>query len=167
MGIDLGTANTLVYVKGQGILLSEPSVVAIDTNTNKVRAVGNDARDMIGRTPKNIVAIRPMRNGVISDFEVTESMLRYFIQKVHNRKRLAMPRIAICVPSGITSVEKRAVVDSARRANASRVYTIEEPMAAAIGAGLPIHAPAGHMIVDVGGGTLPPSIFPSIRVSSD
>ena len=153
MGIDLGTANTLVYVKGQGIVLSEPSVVAINRDTNEVRAVGSEAKNMIGRTPGNIVAIRPMKDGVIADFEITEAMLRYFIGKVHNRRRLVTPRIAISVPSGITSVEKRAVTESARNAGAKQVYTIEEPMAAAIGAGLPVHEPQGCMIVDIGGGT--------------
>ena len=153
MGIDLGTANTLVYVKGQGIVLSEPSVVAINRDTNEVRAVGSEAKNMIGRTPGNIVAIRPMKDGVIADFEITEAMLRYFIGKVHNRRRLVTPRVAISVPSGITSVEKRAVIESARNAGAKQVYTIEEPMAAAIGAGLPVHEPQGCMIVDIGGGT--------------
>jgi rod shape-determining protein MreB len=153
MGIDLGTANTLVYVRGQGIVLSEPSVVAINKDTNSVRAVGNEAKSMIGRTPSNIAPIRPLKDGVIADFELTEAMLRYFIRKVHNRRRLAWPRIAIGVPSGITEVEKRAVIDSAKRAHAQKVYIIEEPMAAAIGAGLPVHEPAGNMIVDVGGGT--------------
>ena len=153
MGIDLGTANTLVYVKGQGIVLSEPSVVAINRDTNEVRAVGSEAKNMIGRTPGNIVAIRPMKDGVIADFEITEAMLRYFIGKVHNRRRLVTPRIAISVPSGITSVEKRAVTESARNAGAKQVYTIEEPMAAAIGAGLPVQEPQGCMIVDIGGGT--------------
>ena len=175
MGIDLGTANTLVYVKGQGIVLSEPSVVAIDKNKNKVRAVGIEAKEMIGRTPQNIVAIRPMRHGVISDFEITESMLRYFIQKVHNKGRLAMPRVAICVPTGITPVEQRAVREAAIRARASVVYTIEEPLAAAIGAGLPIEAAAGHMIVDIGGGTTEVAVLSlggivmdrSIRVAGD
>jgi len=175
MGIDLGTANTLVYVKGQGIVLSEPSVVAVDTETGGVRAVGNEAKNMIGRTPSNIVAIRPMRDGVIADFEVTEAMLRYFIHKVHNRNRLAWPRVAISVPSGITEVEKRAVTDSARHAGALRVYTIEEPMAAAIGAGLPVHEPAGNMIVDIGGGTTEVAVISlggivfckSVRVAGD
>lgn len=153
MGIDLGTANTLVYVRGQGIVLSEPSVVAINKDTGATRAVGNEAKSMIGRTPGNIVAIRPMRDGVIADFEVTEAMLRYFIHKVHNRRRLVTPRVAISVPSGITAVEKRAVTESAAHAGAKKVYTIEEPMAAAIGAGLPVHEPQGCMIVDIGGGT--------------
>ena len=153
MGIDLGTANTLVYVKGQGIVLSEPSVVAINTSRNKVEAVGEEAKNMIGRTPGNIVAIRPMKDGVIADFEVTEAMLRHFITKVHNRRRLVTPRIAISIPSGITSVEKRAVTESARNAGAKQVFTIEEPMAAAIGAGLPVNEPQGCMMVDIGGGT--------------
>jgi len=175
MGIDLGTANTLVYVKGQGIVLSEPSVVAVDTDTGGVRAVGNDAKNMIGRTPGNIVAIRPMKDGVIADFEVTEAMLRYFIRKVHNRNRLAWPRVAISVPSGITEVEKRAVTDSAKHAGALRVYTIEEPMAAAIGAGLPVQEPAGNMIVDIGGGTTEVAVISlggivfckSVRIAGD
>lgn len=175
MGIDLGTANTLVYVKGQGIVLSEPSVVAINRDTNEVRAVGNEAKNMIGRTPSNIVPIRPLKGGVIADFELTEAMLRYFIKKVHNRRRLAWPRIAVGVPSGITEVEKRAVVDSARRAGAQKVYIIEEPMAAAIGAGLPVHEPAGNMVVDVGGGTTEVAVISlggivfckSIRVAGD
>ncbi len=153
MGIDLGTANTLVYVKGQGIVLSEPSVVAINKDSGKVRAVGNEAKNMIGRTPGNIVAIRPMKDGVIADFDVTEAMLRYFIEKVHNRRRLVSPRVAICVPSGSTAVERRALTESAAQAGAKRVYTIEEPMAAAIGAGLPVHEAQGCMIVDIGGGT--------------
>ena len=175
MGIDLGTANTLVYVKGQGIVLSEPSVVAVHTDTGGVRAVGNDAKNMIGRTPGNIVAIRPMKDGVIADFEVTEAMLRYFIGKVHNRNWLAWPRVAISVPSGITEVEKRAVTDSAKHAGAMRVYTIEEPMAAAIGAGLPVQEPAGNMIVDIGGGTTEVAVISlggivfckSVRVAGD
>ncbi len=153
MGIDLGTANTLVYVRGQGIVLSEPSVVAKNIDTGKVRAVGNEGKDMIGRTPGNIVAIRPMKDGVIADFDITEQMLKYFIQKVHNRRHLVWPRVAVCVPSGITAVERRAVIESAREAGATRVHLIEEPMAAAIGAGLPVHEPQGCMIVDIGGGT--------------
>jgi rod shape-determining protein MreB len=175
MGIDLGTANTLVYVRGQGIVLSEPSVVAINKDTRKVRAVGNEGKNMIGRTPGNIVAIRPMQDGVISDFEVTEEMLRYFIQKVHNRKQLVWPRVAVCVPSGITPVEKRAVTESAEQAGAKRVYTIEEPMAAAIGAGLPVNEPQGCMIVDIGGGTTEVAVISlggivfckSVRVAGD
>ena len=153
MGIDLGTANTLVYVRGQGIVLSEPSVVAINRDTDRVRAVGNEAKEMIGRTPSNIVAIRPMKDGVIADFDITEAMLRYFITKVHNRRRLVWPRVAIGIPSGITAVEKRAVTESASLAGAKKVFLIEEPMAAAIGAGLPVHEPQGCMIVDIGGGT--------------
>ena len=154
MGIDLGTANTLVYVKGQGIVLSEPSVVAINKEQNgAVCAVGNEAKAMIGRTPGHIVAIRPLKDGVIADFEYTEAMLRYFMQKVHNRKKLVTPRVAISVPSGITSVEERAVIESARKAGAKEVFIIEEPMAAAIGAGLPVDEPQGCMVVDIGGGT--------------
>ena len=153
MGIDLGTANTLVYVKGQGIVLCEPSVVAIQKGSNNVLAVGDEAKRMLGRTPGNIVAIRPLKDGVIADFEVTESMLRYFTEKVHNRKILVRPRMVVAVPSGITEVEKRAVRDSAEHAGAREVYLIEEPMAAAIGVGLPVHEPAGNMIIDIGGGT--------------
>lgn len=154
IGIDLGTANTLVYVKGQGVVLCEPSVVAIDRVTHSVLAVGEEAKRMLGRTPGNIVAIRPMKDGVIADFDITEAMLRYFIRKVHKTNRLVSPRVVIAVPSGITEVEKRAVKDSAERAGArSPVYLVEEPIAAAIGVGLPIHEPAGNMIVDIGGGT--------------
>ncbi|MBX7148300.1 rod shape-determining protein [bacterium] len=156
LAIDLGTANTLVYVKGKGIVSSEPSVVAVrrDARGNKkVLAVGKEAKEMLGRTPGNIEAIRPMKDGVIADFEVTEAMLRYFIRKAHNRKTLVRPRIMICVPFGITEVEKRAVKESAESAGAREVYLIEEPMAAAIGAGLPITEPSGNMIVDIGGGT--------------
>lgn len=175
MGIDLGTANTLVYVKGQGIVLSEPSVVAINKDTKKVRAVGSEGKNMIGRTPGNIVAIRPMKDGVIADFEVTEAMLRHFIRKVHNHRRLVTPRIAICVPSGITAVEKRAVTESATRAGAKKVFLIEEPMAAAIGAGLPVNEPQGCMIVDIGGGTTEVAVISlggivhckSVRVAGD
>ncbi len=175
MAIDLGTANTLVYVKGQGIVLSEPSVVAVNKDTDKVRAVGNEAKNMIGRTPGNIVAIRPMKDGVIADFEIAEEMLRYFIQKVHNRKRLVWPRVAISVPSGITPVERRAVTESAMQAGAKQVFTIEEPMAAAIGAGLPVQEPQGCMIVDIGGGTTEVAVISlggivfskSVRVAGD
>ena len=154
IGIDLGTATTLVYVKGQGVVLCEPSVVAIDRHTHQVLAVGEEAKRMLGRTPGNIVAIRPMKDGVIADFEITEAMLRYFIRKVHRRMPLVTPRVVIAVPSGITEVEKRAVKDSAERAGArSPVYLVEEPIAAAIGVGLPIHEPSGNMVVDIGGGT--------------
>lgn len=152
IGIDLGTANTLVYAKDRGIVLREPSVVAIQSSTNRVLAVGEEAKRMLGRTPGNIVAIRPLRAGVIADFDITEAMLKYFIRKVHN-KRMMKPRVIIAVPSGITEVEKRAVKESAERAGAKDVYLIEEPMAAAIGVGLPVQEPAGNMIVDIGGGT--------------
>jgi rod shape-determining protein MreB len=153
MAVDLGTANTLVYVRGRGIVLNEPSVVAVNTNTRGIVAVGSAAKRMIGRTPSNIVAIRPLKDGVIADFDTTERMLRYFIQQVHRRRRFAQPRIVICVPSGITAVERRAVKDTGYAAGARRVYIIEEPMAAALGAGLPVHEPTGNMIVDIGGGT--------------
>ena len=155
LAIDLGTANTVLYVKGKGIVLREPSVVAVrkDSRGSRVLAVGKEAKEMLGRTPGNIVAIRPMKDGVIADFEVTEAMLRYFINKVHNRRTLVHPRIIISVPSGITQVEKRAVRETAESAGAREVYLIEEPMAAAIGAGLPITEPTANMIVDIGGGT--------------
>ena len=156
LAIDLGTANTLVYVKGRGIVVSEPSVVAVTKDgrgPDKVRAVGREAKEMLGRTPGNIVAIRPMKEGVIADFEIAEAMLRYFITRVHNRSTLVRPRIVVAVPSGITEVEKRAVRESAMSAGAREVYLIEEPMAAAIGAGLPVTEPSGNMIVDIGGGT--------------
>jgi len=155
LAIDLGTANTLVSVKGKGIVINEPSVVAIKEgkHKNKVLAVGKEAKEMIGKTPKDIIAIRPMKNGVIADFSVTEEMIRYFIQKVHNRKSLIRPRIVICVPYGLTQVERKAVKESALSAGAREVYLIEEPMAAAIGAGLPVRDPQGSMVIDIGGGT--------------
>jgi rod shape-determining protein MreB len=153
MAVDLGTANTLVYVRGRGIVLNEPSVVAINTKTGAILAVGAEAKRMIGRTPAHIVAIRPLKDGVIADFDVTEKMLRYFIQKVHRRSFLAKPRVVVCVPSGITGVEQRAVEEATISAGARSAYIIEEPMAAAIGAGLPVHEPTGNMIVDIGGGT--------------
>ncbi len=178
LAIDLGTATTLTFVKGKGIVSNEPSVVAVQRNgngTKKVLAVGKEAKEMLGRTPGNIVAVRPMKDGVIADFEVTEAMLRYFITRAHNRRTLARPRIIICVPSGITEVEKRAVRDSALAAGAREVYLIEEPMAAAIGAGLPITEPSGNMIVDIGGGTTEVAVISlagivwskSIRVGGD
>ncbi len=156
LAIDLGTANTKIYVKGRGIVSCEPSVVAVQRDvrgSKKVLAVGRDAKEMLGKTPGNIVAIRPMKDGVIADFEVTEAMLRYFINRAHNHKTLVRPRIIICVPFGVTEVEKRAVKESAESAGAREVYLIEEPMAAAIGAGLPITEPTGNMVVDIGGGT--------------
>ncbi|KMY68615.1 rod shape-determining protein MreB [Desulfocarbo indianensis] len=178
MAIDLGTANTLVYVKGKGIVLSEPSVVAVRKDArqgNRVLAVGKEAKMMLGRTPGNIVAIRPMKDGVIADFEVTEAMLRHFIRKVHHRRTLIRPRIIISVPSGITQVEKRAVRESAESAGAREVYLIEEPMAAAIGAGLPITEPTSNMVVDIGGGTTEVAVISlagivyskSVRVGGD
>jgi rod shape-determining protein MreB len=156
LAIDLGTATTLVYVKGKGIVSAEPSVVAVQKDARggrRVLAVGKDAKEMLGRTPHGITAIRPMKDGVIADFEITEAMLRYFIQRAHNRRTLVRPRIIICVPHGITEVERRAVRESAENASAREVYLIEQPMAAAIGAGLPITEPSGNMIVDIGGGT--------------
>ena len=175
LGIDLGTANTLVYAKGRGIISSEPSVVAIDVEKRRVRAVGAEAKSMLGRTPGSIRAVRPLRDGVIADFEIAEAMLRYFIQKAHNRSTYLRPRIVISVPSGITEVEKRAVRESALSASAREVYLIEEPMAAAIGAGLPITEPSGNMIVDIGGGTTEVAIISlagivyanSVRVGGD
>jgi rod shape-determining protein MreB len=178
LAIDLGTANTLVYVKGKGIVLSEPSVVAVRTDNrarNRVLAVGSEAKNMLGRTPGNIVAIRPMRDGVIADFEVTEAMLRHFIHKVHNRRSLVRPRVIIAVPSGITQVEKRAVKESAESAGAREVFLIEEPMAAAIGANLPITEPTCNMVVDIGGGTTEVAVISlagivysrSLRVAGD
>jgi rod shape-determining protein MreB len=153
LAIDLGTANTLVFARGKGIVVNEPSIVAINKVTGEVEAVGKEAKEMLGRTPGNIVAIRPMKDGVIADFKVTEKMLNYFIQKAHNRKMLVHPRIVIGVPSEITQVEKRAVMDSAYRAKASEVHLVEQAMVAAIGAGLPITEPSGNMVVDIGGGT--------------
>ncbi len=175
MAVDLGTANTLVYVRGRGIVLNEPSVVAVNQDTGGILAVGIEAKKMIGRTPGNIVAIRPLKDGVIADFDTTERMLRYFIQKVHKRSYLAKPRIVVCVPSGITGVEHRAVKDAGYAAGARKVYIIEEPMAAAIGAGLPIHEPTGNMVVDIGGGTTEVAVISlggivtalSIRVGGD
>ena len=153
LAIDLGTANTLIYAKGKGIVVNEPSIVAINKNTGEVEAVGKEAKEMLGRTPGNIVAIRPLKDGVIADFKVTEKMLNYFIQKAHNRKMLVHPRIVIGVPSEITQVEKRAVMESAYQAKASEVHLVEQAMVAAIGAGVPITEPSGNMIVDIGGGT--------------
>ncbi|MGH3453312.1 MAG: rod shape-determining protein [Nocardioidaceae bacterium] len=153
MAVDLGTANTLVYVRGRGVLLNEPSVVALNSQTHEILAVGHEAKRMLGRTPDSITAIRPMRDGVIADFESTEQMLRLFIQQVHRRRYFAKPRLVVCVPSGITSVEQRAVKEAGYQAGARRVYIVEEPMAAAIGAGLPVHEATGNMVVDVGGGT--------------
>ncbi len=175
MAVDLGTANTLVYVRGRGVVLNEPSVVAINQTSGGILAVGADAKRMIGRTPGNIVAIRPLKDGVIADFDTTERMLRYFIQKVHKRRHLAKPRIVVCVPSGITGVEQRAVKDAGYAAGARKVYIIEEPMAAAIGAGLPVHEPMGNMVVDIGGGTTEVAVISlggivtaqSIRVGGD
>lgn len=175
MGIDLGTANTLVHVRGQGIVLSEPSVVAVQSSTGKVLAVGQEAKRMLGRTPGDIIAIRPMKDGVIADFETVEKMIRYFIAKVHNRHTLVKPRIVIGVPAGITEVEKRAVRESAEQAGAREIYLIEEALAAAIGAQIPIHEPAGNMVVDIGGGTTEIAVISlggmviadSIRVGGD
>jgi rod shape-determining protein MreB len=175
MAIDLGTANTLVYVRGRGIVLNEPSVVAVNTLNGDILAVGAEAKRMIGRTPSHIRAVRPLKDGVIADFDITEKMLRYFIQKVHQRKFLAKPRIVVCVPSGITGVEQRAVEEASYSAGARAAYIIEEPMAAAIGAGLPIHEPTGNMIVDIGGGTTEVAVISlggvvtatSVRVGGD
>ncbi len=177
IAIDLGTANTLVYVKGRDIVLNEPSVVAYSFKNGRkvVHAVGQDARSMLGRTPGNIEAIRPMKDGVIAVFEVAEAMIKHFIQKVHNRRRFVNPKVVICVPSGATAVEKRAIHQSAEQAGASKVYLIQEPMAAALGAGLPIHEPAGSMVVDIGGGTTEVAVLSldgivysrSVRVGGD
>jgi rod shape-determining protein MreB and related proteins len=177
IAVDLGTANTLVYVRGRGIVLNEPSVVAINTKNGAILAVGSEAKNMIGRTPGHIVAIRPLKDGVIADFDVTEKMLRYFIQKVHRRATtfLNKPRVVVCVPSGITGVEQRAVEEASIQAGARSAYIIEEPMAAAIGAGLPVHEPAGNMVVDIGGGTTEVAVISlggivtsaSIRIGGD
>src|ERR1700741_3605015 len=177
MAIDLGTANTLVYVKDKGIVLNEPSVVAISIMNGKkqILAVGNEAKQMLGRTPGNIVAIRPLRDGVIADFEVTEAMIKHFIRKVHNRRSFVSPKMVICVPSGSTAVERRAIRESAESAGASLVMLIEEPMAAAIGAGLPVTEPTGSMVVDIGGGTTEVAVISlggivyakSVRVGGD
>lgn len=174
MAVDLGTANTLVYVRNRGVVLNEPSVVAINTHTNEALAVGMDAKRMIGRTPSYVRAIRPLRDGVIADFDITERMLRYFIQRVH-RRRWAKPRIVICVPSGITGVERRAVEEAAYHAGARRAFTIDEPMAAAIGCDLPVNEPIGSMVIDIGGGTTEVAVIAlggivvskSIRVGGD
>ncbi|HJR99275.1 MAG TPA: rod shape-determining protein, partial [Actinomycetota bacterium] len=175
MAVDLGTANTLVYVRGRGVVLNEPSVVAINTLTGAILAVGAEAKRMIGRTPSHIQAVRPLKDGVIADFDVTEKMLRYFIQRVHKRRLLAKPRVVVCVPSGITGVEQRAVEEATIAAGSRRAYIIEEPMAAAIGAGLPVHEPTGNMVVDIGGGTTEVAVISlggivtsqSIRIGGD
>ena len=175
MAVDLGTANTLVYVRGRGVVLNEPSVVAINQETKQVLSVGTEAKRMIGRTPAHIQAVRPLKDGVIADFDVTEKMLRYFIQKVHTRRFLAKPRVVVCVPSGITGVEQRAVEEATISAGARAAYIIEEPMAAAIGAGMPIHEPIGSMVVDIGGGTTEGAVISmggivtstSIRIGGD
>jgi len=175
MGIDLGTANTLVFVKNKGIVLNEPSIVAIDKDNKKILAVGTEAKKMVGRTPGNIIAIRPLKDGVIADFDTTERMLRYFIQKVHRNMAVARPRIVICVPSGITAVEKKAVVEATEQAGARAAYIIEEPLAAAIGSDLPIDEPTGSMVVDIGGGTSEVAVislggivaYQSLRIGGD
>ena len=175
LGIDLGTANTLVHVKGRGIVVREPSVVAIDKETHRILAVGDQAKRMVGRTPANIVAIRPLKDGVIADFEVTEKMLTYFIERVHRRRTFVYPRVMVGVPSGVTEVEKRAVIDASINAGAREAYVIEEPMAAAIGAGLPVSEPCGNMVVDIGGGTTEVAVISlggivthkSIRIAGD
>ncbi|MBI3989836.1 MAG: rod shape-determining protein [candidate division NC10 bacterium] len=175
LAIDLGTAATLIYVKGKGIVLSEPSVVAVKKSTNQVLKVGKEAKEMLGRTPGNIVAIRPMKDGVIADFDITEQMIKHFIAKIHNRTTLVRPRVVIGVPSGITQVERRAIRDAAEQAGAREVYLIEEPMAAAIGAGLPVQEPSGNMVVDIGGGTTEVAVISlsgivysqSVRIAGD
>lgn len=175
MGIDLGTANTLIYVKGKGILLREPSVVAINSDTKRVLAVGDEAKQMIGRTPGNIVAIRPLKDGVIADFDVTQTMMRKFIEKVSSKSSFTSPRIVVCFPSGVTEVEKRAIDEATKQAGARYVLLMEEPMAAAIGAGLPVNEPTGSMIVDIGGGTTEVAVISlggivtskSLRVAGD
>ena len=175
MGIDLGTANTCVHVRGRGILMREPSVIAIDRDTKRVLAVGEEAKRMVGRTPGNIIAIRPLRDGVIADFDQTEKMLRYFIEKVHRRKTWVHPQIVVGIPSGVTEVERRAVIEATIKAGADEAYLIEEPMAAAIGAGMPVADPTGSMIVDIGGGTTEVAVISlggivasrSIRVAGD
>ncbi|MEU0842966.1 rod shape-determining protein [Streptomyces sp. NPDC005962] len=175
MGIDLGTANTLVYLRGKGIVLNEPSVVAVNTVDGNVLSVGSAAKETMGRTPTNIVAVRPLRDGVIADFEVAERMLRYFIKKVMGTRRLARPRVVVCVPSGITGVERRAVMEAATQAGARQVHLVEEPIAAAIGAGLPVSEPTGSMVVDIGGGTTEVAVVSlggivtarSVRVAGD
>lgn len=175
MGIDLGTANTLVYVKGKGIVVCEPSVVAIDRDTHSVIAVGEEAKQMVGRTPGNIIAVRPLEDGVIADFDVTESMLKYFMAKAHKRVGVLRPRVVVGIPSGVTEVERRAVLDAALQAGAREAYLIEEPMAAAIGAGLAVHEPTGNMVVDIGGGTCEVAVMSlggivasrSVRIAGD
>jgi rod shape-determining protein MreB len=175
LAMDLGTANTLIYMKGEGIVLNEPSVVALSRKNGQVIAVGREAKDFLGRTPQQIAAIRPMKDGVIADFEVTSTMIKYFLRKAYNRARLVRPRLIVAVPTGITQVEKRAVIESAEQAGAREVFLIEEPMAAAIGAGLPIEKPVGNMVVDIGGGTTEVAVISlsavayaeSVRVAGD
>jgi len=175
MGIDLGTANTLIYVKNRGLVMNEPSIVAIDKENKRILAVGSEAKTMVGRTPGNIIAIRPLKDGVIADFDTTERMLRYFIQKVHRNMAIARPRVVICVPSGITAVEKKAVIEAIEHAGARSAYTIEEPLAAAIGSNLPVDEPTGSMIIDIGGGTSEVAVislggivaYQSLRIGGD